>query len=185
MDGQWLYPVGDLPPLLPRVKSERCSSAFWVYLPDVHKPVNEICRCDHSAFSGGMGNHLGFFKPKSMKRNENLLREGQVCTSIAFINQGILVHSKRLKSGEEGTTDFALASDWVTDNRSRLSHTTSQISIKAITPAELLVISAENLNQCYRLVPKTERLGRILIEQAFVRIALQSIFWRLSGTKNC
>lgn len=116
-----------------------------------------------------------FFKPKSIKRNEHLLHEGQVCTSIAFVNQGILVYYKRLKSGEEATTDFAFEGDWVTDNRSRLSRTPSQINIKAITPAELLIISAENLEQCYRFVPKTERFGRILIEQAFVRIALQSI----------
>jgi CRP-like cAMP-binding protein len=116
-----------------------------------------------------------FFKPKSLKGNEHLLQEGQVCTSVAFVNHGILVYYKRLKSGEEATTDFAFESDWVTDNPSRLSRTPSQINIKAITPAELLITSAENLERCYRLVPGTERLGRILIEQAFVRIALQSI----------
>jgi len=117
----------------------------------------------------------GFFHAKSLKRNEYLLREGQVCSSVAFVNKGILVYYKRMKSGEEATTDFAFEGDWATDNRSRLSRTPSLINIKAITPAELLIISAENLEQCYRLVPKTERLGRILIEQAFVRIALQSI----------
>ena len=116
-----------------------------------------------------------FFKPISLKRNEHLLQEGQVCTSVAFVNQGILVYYKRLKSGEEATTDFAFESDWVTDNRSRLSRTPSQINIKAITPAELLIITQENLEKCYQAVPKTERLGRVLIEQAFVRIAMQSI----------
>lgn len=112
---------------------------------------------------------------KLLRRNDHLLREGQVCSSVAFVCKGTLVYYKLMKSGEEATTDFAFEGDWVTNNSSRLSRSPSLISIKAIEDSELLLISQENLEKCYQLVPRLERLGRILIEQAFVKIALQSI----------
>jgi CRP-like cAMP-binding protein len=122
---------------------------------------------------------------KVLRKNEYFLREGQLCQAIGFVCKGTLVYYKLLKTGEEATTDFAFAGDWVTDNRSRLSGTSSLINIKAIGETELLVITQQNLEQCYRLIPKLERLGRILIEQAFVKIALQSIdLQTLSATQR-
>jgi CRP-like cAMP-binding protein len=94
---------------------------------------------------------------------------------VAFVNRGTLVYYKRLKNGDEAATDFAFAGDWVTNNHSRLSREPSLIGIKAIESCELLVISQENLEQCYLQIPAMERLGRILVEQAFVKIARQSI----------
>jgi len=117
----------------------------------------------------------GYFSSLVLAKNDHYLREGSFCRSVAFVCKGTLAYYKRLKSGDEATTDFAFAGDWATDNRSRLSNTPSLINIKALSTAELLVITQENLEKCYRLIPKTERQGRILIEQAFVRIAMQSI----------
>ncbi|WP_320053198.1 Crp/Fnr family transcriptional regulator [uncultured Acetobacteroides sp.] len=118
---------------------------------------------------------MGYLKVVSLKRNEYFLRAGQVCSSIALVGQGALVYYKLHESGKELTTDFALEGDWIADNRSRISQTPSLINIKAIEDCQLLTITNENLNKCYAQIPKLERLGRLLIEQAFVRIAQQSI----------
>jgi CRP-like cAMP-binding protein len=80
-----------------------------------------------------------------------------------------------MDNGNERTTDFAFEGDWVTINQSRLNNTPSLINIKAIEETELLVIAQKNLSELYLRVPKLERLGRILMEQSFLKIAQQSV----------
>ena len=116
-----------------------------------------------------------FFECIELKKNDFFLKEGQVCDFVGFVNAGALVYFKMLDSGTEVTTDFAFENDWVTNNQSRLSHSPSLINIKAIEATEMLVVKNQNLSDMYIQLPKIERLGRILIEQAFVRITQQSI----------
>ena len=115
------------------------------------------------------------FEKLSLKKNSNFLTEGQVCNSIAFIHSGLLIYYKTLDNGNEITTDFAFEGEWVTDNYSRLNQTPSFINIKAIEASELLIIKNEKLTELYIEIPKLERLGRILMENAFVKIAQLSI----------
>lgn len=116
-----------------------------------------------------------FIEEKTINKNNFFLKEGEICSSVAFINNGSLIYYKSLENGTETTTDFAFTGDWVTDNRSRLNNSPSLINIKAIKDTNLLVISGHNLLKCYNQIPKLEKLGRILIEQAFIKIAQQSI----------
>lgn len=115
------------------------------------------------------------FEVKTMNKNEFFLEEGQVCNYIGFINKGVLIYIKSMDNGNEITTDFAFESDWVTVNQSRLNNTPSSISIKAIEDAEILVIKQQDLSDLYIKIPKIERLGRILIEQAYLKIVRQSV----------
>ena len=116
-----------------------------------------------------------FIEIKTLKKNNYFLSEGQICDSIAFVNSGILIYYKLLENGNEITTDFAFEEDWVTDNQSRLNHSPSLIYIKAIEDAELLIIKNDKLPDIFDRIPKMEKLGRILIEQAFMKIAQLSI----------
>jgi len=116
-----------------------------------------------------------FIEQRTLKKYSFFLKEGEICNSIAFVNKGLLIYYRSLENGNETTTDFAFTGDWVTDNRSRLNHSPSFLNIKAIEETELLIIPERNLSKCYDLIPKLEKLGRVLIEQAFVKIARQSI----------
>jgi len=112
---------------------------------------------------------------KTLNKNDFFLEEGQICNYIGFVNHGVLIYFKSMDNGNEITTDFAFEGDWVTINQSRLNNTPSSINIKAIEDAELLVIKQQDLNDLYISIPKTERLGRVLIEQSYLKIAQQSI----------
>lgn len=114
-------------------------------------------------------------KTIELKKGNFLLHENNVCQWVAFVISGGLVYYKLLDNGKEITTDFAFEGDWVTDNHSRINHCASVLNIKAIEDTLLIVISNQALNELYIKLPKLERLGRILIENAFVRIAQQSI----------
>ncbi len=112
---------------------------------------------------------------KTLSKNEFFLEEGHVCDYIGLVNQGVLIYFKSMDNGNEITTDFAFEGDWVTINQSRLNYTPSSISIKAIEDAELLVIKQKDLSDLYIKIPKIERLGRILMEQAYLKIVQQSV----------
>jgi CRP-like cAMP-binding protein len=116
-----------------------------------------------------------FIEVLSLKKNSFFLSEGQICDSIAFVNAGMLIYSKSLKNGGDITTDFAFKGDWVTDNYSRLNQTPSFLNIKAIEDSELIIIKQENLPTLFSKIPQFERLGRVLMEQAFIKIAQHSI----------
>jgi cAMP-binding proteins - catabolite gene activator and regulatory subunit of cAMP-dependent protein kinases len=118
---------------------------------------------------------FSYLEIKTFKKNDSVLKEGQICNWVAFVSKGVLIYYKLLENGKETTIDFAFTGDWVTDNRSRLNNTPSFVNVKAIEESELLIISNENLTQCYNQIPKLEKLGRILMEQAFLKIAQQSI----------
>lgn len=112
---------------------------------------------------------------KTIAKNEFFLQEGQICDYIGLVNQGVLIYFKSLDNGNEITTDFAFEGDWVTVNQSRLNNSPSLINIKVIEDAELLVIKQQDLSDLYIKIPKIERLGRILMEQAYLKIVQQSI----------
>ncbi len=115
------------------------------------------------------------FETRTLKKNEFFLEEGKVCDYLGFINQGLVVYYKTNDSGSEVTTDFAFDGDWVTNNQSRLNNSPASMNIKAIESTEILVIRNQILSSLYIKIPKIERLGRILMEQAFLRIVQQSI----------
>ena len=116
-----------------------------------------------------------FFEVKTIAKNEFFLEEGRVCDYIGFVNTGVMIYFKSMENGNEITTDFAFEGDWVTVNLSRLNNSPSLINIKAIEDTEALVIKQQDLSRLYIQFPKLERLGRILIEQAYLKIVQQSL----------
>jgi CRP/FNR family transcriptional regulator, anaerobic regulatory protein len=121
---------------------------------------------------------------RSFQKGELLLQEGEVCRSLLFLLSGIVVYYQLNEKGEEITTDFAFEGQWVTDNRSRISDTPSRLNIKVIEPSEIVILTESNLNALYRLVPKMERVGRILIEQAYVRLVQLSLDLQLLSAEE-
>jgi len=127
---------------------------------------------------------LPFIESKNIKKNRFILKEGQICESIAFVNSGVLIYFKFLETGKEVTTDFAFKNDWVTDNQSRLNNSPSVINIKAIVPSEILIIKNKDLPDLFEKIPKIERLSRVLIEQSFIKFTQLSIDLQVLSAKD-
>lgn len=124
------------------------------------------------------------FEMRRLKKNEFFLEEGQVCNFVGFVNSGVLIYSKIIENGDEITTDFAFEGDWVNNNQSRLTNKPSTINIRAIEDSEIFVIKQEDLNELYNIVPKIERLGRILTEQAYLKIVEQTVELQVLSAKE-
>ena len=121
---------------------------------------------------------------RRLKKDEFFLSEGQVCNFVGFVNSGVLVYFKINENGDEITTDFAFEGDWVTNNQSRLKKIPSTINIRAIEDTELFVIKQPDLMDLYLKIPKIERLGRILMEQAYLKIVEQTIELQVLSAKE-
>jgi len=116
--------------------------------------------------------HMQF---KTYLKGEMLLRHDEVCKSISYLLKGSVIYYQQNEKGDEITTDFAFEGEWVTDNRSRISQTPSHQYIKAWEDTQTATIQQDELEILFREVPSMERAGRLLIEQAYVKIVQLSI----------
>jgi CRP-like cAMP-binding protein len=124
------------------------------------------------------------FESKRLKKNEFFLKEGQVCNFVGFVDYGVLIYFKINDSGDKITTDFAFEGDWVNNNQSRLTNSPSTINIQSIEDSEIFVIKQQDLNKLYVHIPKIERLGRILMEQAYLKIVEQTVELQVLSAKE-
>jgi len=124
------------------------------------------------------------FVLKKLSKNDFFLKEGEICDFIGFVGFGVLVYFKTNENGDEITTDFAFEGDWVTNNQSRLKNTRSKINIRAIEDTEIFVIKQQDLNRLYLQTPKIERLGRILMELAYIKMVEQILELQVLSAKE-
>jgi len=105
--------------------------------------------------------------PRRLAKHELLLRGGEVCSHIAFINQGCLRYYY-LKDGDEYNGQFFFEGAWVGDYQSFLTGQPAVQYIDALEDTELLVIKRTDLQALYAERPVFERFGRLLAENIVI-----------------
>lgn len=124
---------------------------------------------------------LSYLKPKTIRKRDFLLQEGEVCRFVAFVERGILRSYSVDQKGEERIVQFAPEDWWVGDVYSSLTGKPSHLNIDAIEDSELLMLSIEAQEQLFEAQPKFERYFRLLMQNRF--IALQErIYTALNET---
>lgn len=96
---------------------------------------------------------------KQYKKNEFLLKEGAVCNSLFFIEEGFCRSYYEL-DGIQKNTAFYLENDIATNIRSFGSGQKSEVNIIACEPLTAIVFDKEKLFQVSKQVPEIETLGR-------------------------
>lgn len=127
------------------------------------KSIAPLNKAEEEAF-------LGFLEVKTLKKNEILLQEGQVCNKITFINNGCLRLYYNVE-GVENTVQFFFADSWYTDYASFLTNAPTLENLKAIEPCEVVQIKKNDLYQLYSLYPAFNSVGRIMAENAFLSLS--------------
>lgn len=103
-----------------------------------------------------------------LTKNDFFLREGEVCKSMAFLEQG----SMRLfydAEDREVCNDFYFENSIVGSFASFLSETPSIVNIAAIEDCELLVFSHDSAMDLIHLYPSLKRLANVVIEEHLIR----------------
>ncbi len=103
-----------------------------------------------------------FFQYKQIKKKEFLLREGEICKFEAFVTKGLFRTYYIDINGDEHILNFAIEDWWLTDFESFIHQTPSSLYIEALEESEILFISKEDKEHCFRAIPSTERLFRIM-----------------------
>ncbi|MEL7531201.1 MAG: Crp/Fnr family transcriptional regulator [Bacteroidota bacterium] len=119
-----------------------------------------------------------------LKKREMLLREGEVCREAFFINEGCLRYFFNVE-GEEKSGQFFFENAWYSDFYSFTTGRPTEENIQALEASQLLAISRESLLQLFEQIPKLERWGRLIAENAFIGLKnVNSAFLNLSPTER-
>lgn len=118
------------------MKTQNDNSAFLNYL---HHFINDSDKHSEKQFS----EIAHRFKVLTLKKNQLLVDENQICPYFCFVESGILQHAI-LVEAEEKTTYLALRNSVTSSLNSFLNKIPSRKSIKALVDCQLWVIDLEN-----------------------------------------
>jgi CRP/FNR family transcriptional regulator, anaerobic regulatory protein len=115
-----------------------------------------------------------YIKPYHLKKKDYLLKEGQVCRALYFVEKGCLrMYFMNAKSIEQ-ITQFALDGWWMSDYFSYLDDKPSEYTIQAIEKSEVLSIDTLVFERLLKELPQLERYFRIIMQRALAASQLRT-----------
>jgi len=118
---------------------------------------------------------ISLLKEQELAKKDFVLKEGQPCKHISFVNSGTLRAYYADKEGRESTIMFAIPGWWITDMYCFVSQLPAMLYIEALEKSHILQLQKEGLEKLYLQVPKFERFFRILMQNAYTREQLRVI----------
>lgn len=109
-----------------------------------------------------------YFVPKAYKRNEHILRPGEVCKFNYFVNSGCVRFYTTNEEGHELTRYFAFEGKFGTALTSFIEQSPSFEYMQCLEASELLVISHQDFYTLVETVPQMNYLYRDILEMAYV-----------------
>jgi len=110
------------------------------------------------------------FNSRLFRKRQFVLQEGNVCTQFNFVVRGCLRSYKIDEKGHTHILQFASENYWINDLGSFHGIKPSTLNIDALEDTVVLQISHDDLISLYKAAPKFDRIFRVLIENAFVRL---------------
>ncbi len=111
---------------------------------------------------------VSLLQSKKIKKNEFLLKPGDICRYEHFITKGCMRTYTVDNNGFEHILMFGMEDWWVGDLYSFLTRTPATYFIDALEETDILQISKASLDNLYKTVPKFERFFRLIIQNAFI-----------------
>ncbi len=108
-------------------------------------------------------------KSKRVNKGQYLLRNGELCGSMYFVESGLL-RGYHFLDEKEVTTWMALDGEFATSFYSFITRTPATESIEALEQTELIQLPHDALQQLYHDFPETERIGRIITENYYIKL---------------
>lgn len=102
---------------------------------------------------------------ENFKKGDFLLKAGEICRNVFFINKGLCRTFFLNSKGEENTFHFTLENGFVTDYESFLAKQPAYFTIQALEPIEAVVMTHHTVHDGYKNLIQGEKLGRLLAER--------------------
>ncbi|MCI4670969.1 MAG: Crp/Fnr family transcriptional regulator [Bacteroidia bacterium] len=130
----------------------------------------------HISLSAVEESHIrSLLAEKHLSRNDYILKQGEACPFIYFVNSGLLRAFFLNPSGKDNTVMFALRDWWITDMHCFLNGLPAMVNIQAVKPCHVLCLSKASLDSLFEDIPKFNRFFRILMQNAYCREQLRMI----------
>jgi len=110
------------------------------------------------------------FRPMTLKKKEFIVREGAICTFIAFVQKGLLHSYKTDEAGNQHSLQFGVEGYWIGDLSSFLSQKTAIFNVQALEKTSVLCLYKTSFEHLCLHFPAFERFFRILIQNAYVEL---------------
>lgn len=104
---------------------------------------------------------------RQLKKGEIILREGQICKQVMFVENGFL-RTYITKDGLEMNTEFTFEGGFTTNLKSLRASIPSETTIQAAAPATIDIFDKDELLNLYNLSSQIESFGRSLLEQIII-----------------
>ena len=109
------------------------------------------------------------FKRKVMEKNSYLLKQGQTCNDLVFVQTGCL-RLYYLKDDIEVSVWFAFEQSSAIEIYSFISESPSNYFLQAIEDSEVLYLSRTELNRLYHAHPKMQEMMRKFWEDVILNL---------------
>ncbi len=110
---------------------------------------------------------LGHFRHQSVKRNAQILRQGEVCNHVYFIASGCLQVYVYDSNYNETTRDIVLEGHWCSELISFGSQKPATENIRAIEDSELLSINLQGFQKLMETVPPFSAVYKQILEASY------------------
>jgi CRP-like cAMP-binding protein len=128
----------------------------------------------HISLTGEEADHFtNLLIQKKIERKEFLLKEGQSCKAINYVDSGALRAFHVDKEAKESTIMFAISDWWITDMYCFVTGEPAMQSIIAIEDSHVWQLQKDDLDRLYIAIPKFERFFRIIMQNAYIREQLR------------
>lgn len=109
------------------------------------------------------------FRSKTIKKNNYLLRQGDTCRDLAFVQKGCL-RLYYLKDDVEVSVWFAFPHSSAIEIYSFISENPSNYFLQAIENSEVLYLSKKELGKLYKTVPGMQEMMRNFWEDVILNL---------------
>jgi CRP/FNR family transcriptional regulator, anaerobic regulatory protein len=112
-----------------------------------------------------------------VKKGDFIIKEGQVCNQVFFINTG-LVRIYNIIEGRENIQGFVIENQYIAEYASFLTRRPSILFMDIVEDGELVSLTYDDIQHAYDKIPVFERLGRKIAEQLFIEFNDHSVSLR-------
>ncbi|KFF12835.1 cyclic nucleotide-binding protein [Chryseobacterium soli] len=110
---------------------------------------------------------FSFFQVVHVRKKENLMLEGDVCTCKYFVLEGCLRKFFVNEKGVEQTTEFAIENWWIADTFAYEKQIKSSFNIQSVENSRILAIDFQSHELLLEKHPIMERYFRMVYQTAY------------------
>jgi CRP-like cAMP-binding protein len=117
--------------------------------------------------TAGLDQVLSYFKAITLKRNEQVLRQGDICRWVYFVLSGCLQVFIVDEFGNETTRDIVIENNWCSELISFGTGQSSNENIRAAEPSKLCAIDRTSFKFLMSSVPQFDKVYKQILEASY------------------